>query len=39
MQKTGLANYSSFLAWSGLEKGITYGYDHYGAVNNNFSVY
>ena len=27
MQNTGLANYSSFLVWSGLEKGITYGYD------------
>ena len=23
----------------GLEKGITYECDHYGAVNNNFAVY
>ena len=25
--------------WSGLEKGITYGCDHFGAVKNHFSVY
>ena len=39
MQKTGLANHPSFLVWSGLEKGITCGCDHYGAVNNHFPVY
>ena len=37
--KTGLTNYSSFLVWSGLEKGITYECDHYGAVNNHFPVF
>ena len=31
LQKTGLANYSSFRVRSGLEMGITYGGDHYGA--------
>ena len=35
MQKTGMTNFSSFLVWSDLEKGITYGCDHYGAVNNH----
>ena len=39
MQKTWLADYSSFLVWSDLEKGITYGCDHYGAVSNHFPVY
>ena len=35
MQKTGLANHSSFLVWSG--KGYhLYGCDHYGTVNNHF---
>ena len=33
MQKTGMTNFSSLLVWSDLEKGITYGCDHYGAVN------
>ena len=39
MQNTILANYSSFLVWSRLEKVITYGCDRYGAVDNNFPVY
>ena len=39
MQKTGLTNHSFFLIWSGLEKGITYGCDLYGEVNNHFPVY
>ena len=39
MQKTGLANFSSFLVWSGLEKGVTYGPDHYGVANNHFPVH
>ena len=39
MQKTGLTNYSSILVFSGLEKGITHGCDHYGAVNSHSSVY
>ena len=39
MQKTGLANFSSFLVWSGLEKGITYGCDHFEAVNNHSPVW
>ena len=38
MQKAGLANYCSFLVWDGLEKGFTYGWDHFGAVNNRFPV-
>ena len=39
MQNTVLANYSSFLVWSRLEKVITYGCDRYGAVDNHFPVY
>ena len=39
VQNTGLANYSSFLAWSRLEKDITYGCDRYGAVYTHFPVY
>ena len=39
IQKTGLTNNSSFLVWSGLEKGFNYECDHYGAVNNHFPVY
>ena len=35
MQKNGLANYSSFLVSSGLEKCITYGCGHF---NNDFPV-
>ena len=31
--------FSSFLICSGLEKGITYECDHYGALKNNFPVY
>ena len=38
IQRTGLANYSSFLVWSVLEKGITYGCDHFWEVNNHFPV-
>ena len=34
MQKTGLANYSSILAWKRVH--IAYGYDHYGAVDSHF---
>ena len=30
-----MTNFSSFLVWSDLEKGITYGCDHCGAVNNH----
>ena len=29
MQKTGLTNFSSFLDWYDVEKGITYGCDHF----------
>ena len=39
MQKTGMTNYSSFVIWSGLEKGITYECYHYEAVYSHFSVY
>ena len=39
MQKTALANFTSFLVWSGLGKGINHGCDHYGAVNRHFSLY
>ena len=40
MQKTGLTNYCSFLVWSCLVgKRVIYGSDHYGAVNNHFTVY
>ena len=38
-KKAELTNYSSFLVWSGLEKGFNYECDHYGAVNNHFPVY
>ena len=38
-QKTGLTNFSSFLVWCGLEKGITCGCDHYGALKNHFPVH
>ena len=34
MQETGLANYSSILVWSGLEKSVTYGRDLDEEVNN-----
>ena len=37
MQKTILANYTSFLVWYGLEKGVTYaGCDLYRVVNDHF---
>ena len=39
MQKTGLANFFSFLVWSGLEKGITCGCKRYGALKNHFPVH
>ena len=39
MQNNGLTNYSSFLVWSGLEKGFNYECDHYWAVNNHFPMY
>ena len=39
MQKTGSTNYSSLMILSGLEKGITHGFDHYEAVDSHFSVY
>ena len=39
IQKTGLTDFSSFLIWSGLEKGITCGCDDYGALENHFPVY
>ena len=39
MQKTKLANYTSFLVWYGLEKGVTYGCDLYRVVNDHFPVY
>ena len=39
MQKTGFTNYSPFRVSAGLEKGITYGCEHYGAVDNHLPVY
>ena len=39
MQKTVWTNFSSFLVWSGLEKGFTYGCGHLEAVSNHFPVY
>ena len=41
LQKTGWTNYSSFLVWSGLEKGFTLIMitKVQGAVNNHFHVY
>ena len=39
MQRIGLTKHSFFLLWPGLDKGITYSCDHYGAANYNFLVY
>ena len=39
MQKTGLTNFSSFLVRFGLEKDITCGCQHYGALKKHFPVH